>query len=549
MGDHLRGEIMIRYCIYARVSSKQQAASDKVSIEDQLKDCHAWAASLGLSKAAQTEYVDRGKKSETLEGRPVFVQMLRDGIDGKFDLLIVRYGDRISRKVNISSAVYEDLTKAGVQIRDLSKDTSAPETPESFKTRGTRGNMGGLIQNTLTALMAEIDQSQRVERGITAKRNYTRQGRFMYQKPPFGYYLELRPVPGRASVEKIAIPDPKTYHLIESLPQLVLDEHLSDRDIAERWNLSGYRQRTGNPFTATTVYRIRCNPFYYGFVTYGRLRKSGYEEGPHSFARPWTKTQFDAMRDTKTTRAKSGGRRTGAPNPFAGTLRCGYCGRSMISDGGYLTNRGYRMQQVMCSSYRDTRTECRPNRWGLQPVWRSVIEELDEVLGEIAHSDTVPEKYLHSTDSTEKLTGLQKQLEAERTELAAIEPRRKRVNLAFQKEITDLEQYQQQIKELEEDRQALTTRISALQTELSAATDTATRSELLRTLAESWPATKLDLATKGTINAWDKATVQQVKFSLIQALFTRIEIKEPEGGSPRNASNQKQAIELVFVYR
>jgi DNA invertase Pin-like site-specific DNA recombinase len=120
----------VKYTVYARVSSQAQATTDKVSIPEQLKDCHQWAAKHSLVKAVTSEYTDGGITGETLEGRPAFVQMLQDGLAGKFDVLVVRYGDRISRKVKISSAVYEDLTQAGIQIRDLSKDSSSPEPPD-----------------------------------------------------------------------------------------------------------------------------------------------------------------------------------------------------------------------------------------------------------------------------------------------------------------------------------------------------------------------------------------------------------------------------------
>jgi len=538
---------MVRWASYARVSTKAQAASDKVSIDEQLADCRAWATRHGLT--ATTEYQDRGKTGETLEGRPAFVQMINDALLGKFDVLVIRYGDRLSRKVRISSAVYDDLTRAGVQIRDLSKDTSAPEPPETFKARGKRGNTAGLIQNTLTALMAEIDQSQRTERATTAKRNYTQQGRFMYQKPPFGYTLELRPVPGHARVEKLCVPDPLTYPLLESLPRLVLVEHLSDRAIAVRWNLAGYVQKTGNPFNLMTIRRIRTNPFYIGFVTHGRQRNlPDCVEGPHKFPRPWSSEEFERMNAVKASRYLSGGRSAGSLNPFVGTLKCGYCKKAMVSGGGYRNTKGILKQHVVCRAHNTNPATCQLNRWQLETIWDATVAELDSLCSEVESTGVLPERLIHSDSNAENLASLKLQLEAERKEIAAIEPRRKRINLAFQKEITSLEDYELQIKELEQDRQATTARLAALETAIAAASSQTARIELLRTIAAAWPTMKIELAAQGEINAWNKELIQRVKYDLIHPLFNRIEIKEPDEGSARNGRGQKEEIEIAFFY-
>src|SRR5690349_21015056 len=127
---------LIRYVVYARVSSKPQAALDKVSIPDQLAQCHIWAGVQGLVKAEpQCEYVDAGITGRTRDGRPAFVKMLTDAQAGAFDVVLVKFTDRVGRDFRIIVDALSDLESSGVQYRDLNTNNSPVIDPALFKNK------------------------------------------------------------------------------------------------------------------------------------------------------------------------------------------------------------------------------------------------------------------------------------------------------------------------------------------------------------------------------------------------------------------------------
>jgi site-specific DNA recombinase len=409
--------------------------------------------------------------------------------------------------------------------------------------------------------MAEIEQSQRTERGVNARKRYTEQGRYMYPKPPFGYLEEWKLTDGKP--EQIAVPDPATYHLLEELPRLILVEHLSDAAIVERWNKAGYRHTTGKPFSAQALRRIRSNPFYAGLVTFGakritklpngkirsakNLNPETIKRGDHGFPRPWTIETFEAMQTTKAARRSIGGRATNSKSPFTGVLKCGYCGYSMMAKVISPADRpAYKM--VVCGHHASTRTECQPNRWRMQLVWETFEKEID-TLAANEMAGITPE-ILEVADNT--MPSLSQALEAARRELEQIEPRRKRINLAFQKEAIGLEDYQEQLNDLTTERTALVARVATLEGQLATSTDRTQKREKLRDFAIAWKEhLKAEIAAAGPVSLWPVELVQRVKFEVVQRLFSRVEVREPDDlpHYRKKKKRRKERIHLDLWYK
>ncbi len=564
----------IRYAVYARVSSKAQAASDKVSIADQLRDCHAWSQNQGLFKASPCEYIDDGITGETLEGRPAFVQMLKDAAAGNFDVLLVRFGDRISRTLKIHSAVYHDLTQAGVQIRDLSKNTSPVVDPATFRKRGSRGDLGGLIENTFSGLMAQIDQAQRVERMISGKRGAIEKGKYIWTKPPFGYKFVREMINSNGASIRVLIPNPETYHLLEELPRLILEKHMGDREIAAYWNKKGYRTASGAVWRGGNVLYLRTNRFYAGELSYGvnipvRTTKGTISTmknpdadavlyAPHKYECPWTMEQFNAIRENKARRARSGGRSVASASPLVGTLRCGYCGHSMSFKSAkerhitpqkgnpYIINS---TTYYYCSYNSATGGQCcRANGWRAKVVWQGVVMLLNTYF-----SDSIAEGLEITSSQTtikEQIARLTQQLEVVRKNLSeGVERRRKRINYAYQTETINLDEYRLQLRELDEERTSLQSEAEHLEGEIIQAQDATIRVERTRTLRELWEEQKLTISQMGMdVRDWPKELIQALKFDLIQQVFKALYVRETDDALPRARNHRKGEVVLEPVY-
>lgn len=96
--------------IYARYSSHSQREE---SIEDQLRECHEFAARNNIKIIA--EYTDSALTGRT-DSRPDFQKMIRDSARGKFQVVVTYKVDRFARD-RYDSAIYKaKLRKNGVRV-------------------------------------------------------------------------------------------------------------------------------------------------------------------------------------------------------------------------------------------------------------------------------------------------------------------------------------------------------------------------------------------------------------------------------------------------
>jgi site-specific DNA recombinase len=95
---------MKRAAIYARYSSENQRDE---SIEDQLKVCRRYAASLGFDVTAT--FSDRAISGSNSNNRPGYRNLLQDARRGAFDIVIVEAVDRLARKLSDIASVHDEL--------------------------------------------------------------------------------------------------------------------------------------------------------------------------------------------------------------------------------------------------------------------------------------------------------------------------------------------------------------------------------------------------------------------------------------------------------
>jgi len=136
-----------RAAIYARFSTDLQ---NERSTEDQIDYCMTYARREGYRVVAT--YEDKAKSGASLHGRDDVQRMLRDALDGAFQVIIVENLDRLSRSMHDLSGIYDRLTFAGVDI--ISVSDGKANTVQV----GLRGLVGQLFRE---------DNVQKVRRGMT----------------------------------------------------------------------------------------------------------------------------------------------------------------------------------------------------------------------------------------------------------------------------------------------------------------------------------------------------------------------------------------------
>jgi len=104
----------MRAAVYARVSSEEQV--EGYSIDAQRRAFQALVK--GREWTAYREYIDEGKSARTdnINRRPAFKEMVVDALAGKFDVLVVHKLDRFSRNLRITLEYFDKFSKAGVTL-------------------------------------------------------------------------------------------------------------------------------------------------------------------------------------------------------------------------------------------------------------------------------------------------------------------------------------------------------------------------------------------------------------------------------------------------
>jgi len=114
----------LRCCIYARVSTDEQAERD-LSIPFQLERCRYHAQ--GKNWEVANEFVDAGESART-DKRPEFQQMITSARNKEFDVILVHKFDRFARN-DYDFVIYEkELEDLGIVLESVSEpgDASTP---------------------------------------------------------------------------------------------------------------------------------------------------------------------------------------------------------------------------------------------------------------------------------------------------------------------------------------------------------------------------------------------------------------------------------------
>jgi site-specific DNA recombinase len=118
--------------IYARKSTKQHVAEEQRSVERQIENARAFAATKGWTVRDEYTYVDDGISGAEFAKRPGLNQLLRVALSGRppFRVLIVSEQKSIGREMSETGYVIKQLAQAGVEIFEYVHGQSlTPKTP------------------------------------------------------------------------------------------------------------------------------------------------------------------------------------------------------------------------------------------------------------------------------------------------------------------------------------------------------------------------------------------------------------------------------------
>lgn len=308
-----------RAVLYARVSSEEQAGSDRFSITAQLNEMREYVARNNW--VVEAEFLDEGISGEKWE-RPGLEALLEMVPEGGFEVLVVHELSRLSRSLYHTLEIFDLLGqnhKGFASVKDPDFNFADP-TQRLFLTI-----LAAVNQYYLDILRMHIRKS---------KRQRAKSGLYNASLVPFGYRMNGSPkdppviIPHEAEAIRLAF---ETYAAGRT----------SHKGIADLLNAEGFRARgkssgkssgkKGRRFSKANVSEMLKNPFYKGQVIY-RVNGSGKTEKYPGLHEPIVSEELWESSQLARQQRRQGGRSVQAPYRvylLSGIARCDICGRNL----------------------------------------------------------------------------------------------------------------------------------------------------------------------------------------------------------------------------
>jgi DNA invertase Pin-like site-specific DNA recombinase len=224
---------------YARVSTVEQAADNRYSLEGQEKIIRGYAMAKGFSQFETSVYIDPGvSASIPLRLRPSGQRLLEDAKAG--DCIIASKLDRMFRSASDALNMVEIFKekKIDLVLFDLGSEPI---------------NSSGIAQFffTIIAAVAQLERTMIRERMTSGKKAKKAKGGHIGGKTPYGYKVVGS---GReARLEAVE----EEQKVIAAVKEIVADRpYLTGAYVAKQITDAGLTARNGKPFFPMQVHRI-----------------------------------------------------------------------------------------------------------------------------------------------------------------------------------------------------------------------------------------------------------------------------------------------------
>lgn len=299
--------------VYLRYSTDQQ---DPYSFERQLEKARAYATVIGVDIVKV--YGDPAASGAYTANRPSYNEMMHDAELGKFDILIIEEGDRLSRKLHITTTAYATLAQHGVEIHS------------------TKQGKWSLIHAAFSGLLSDEQRTRITELMLSGRVKILNRGLWP-GKAPYGFEkIPHQPGEMRHRKDQAAI--------VKRIVKMRLSG-VSRHRIAEVLAREGVPP-PGKGWNGETIRRILANPLYVGILVFFRTEQTPIQVDHETIKIPvksrppekwtvserpdWRLIKPDDWRQLQEMEASSAVERGPASRFLLSRLvHCGDCGRKM----------------------------------------------------------------------------------------------------------------------------------------------------------------------------------------------------------------------------
>ncbi len=235
-------DIPLEYCLYARKSSESDERQT-MSIDSQIDEM------MTLAKRDKLKIKEVKKESHSAKSsgtRPVFMELLQEVRQRKFNAILTWAPDRLSRNAGDLGSVV-DLMDQGKLVKIQTYSQSFSNSPnEKFL----------LMILCSQAKLENDNKGLNVQRGMRAKC-------LMGWRPsiaPVGYLNQN----GDPATTELIIVDPERENFVRQMFDRMANQGQSGRTIKMWLDRIGFETRGGKRLALSKVYATLKNPFYYG---------------------------------------------------------------------------------------------------------------------------------------------------------------------------------------------------------------------------------------------------------------------------------------------
>jgi site-specific DNA recombinase len=240
----------MQVALYARVSTPHQ--QQEGTITSQVRSLRHHIHQQGWSLLPDHEFLDEGISGARLD-RPA-LDRLRDGAQrGEFDAVVVLSPDRLARDYAHQWFLIEELTKLHIQVVFLHNPFG--DTPQ------------GKLLTQMQGMIAEYERAQILERTRRGRLEKARRGEYI----PWAYHCYgYRYLPKRHGCAPQVVIEPGGTEVVRRIYRLLVEEHLSCRQITKRLNASHTPTPSGRNqvWHPATVRALLTNRVYAGQARY-----------------------------------------------------------------------------------------------------------------------------------------------------------------------------------------------------------------------------------------------------------------------------------------
>ncbi len=293
----------LKYCLYARKSSESDERQT-MSIDSQLKEM------LTLAEREKINIVETKRESHSAKAsgaRPVFVEILKEIREEKYNAILTWAPDRLSRNAgDLGSLV--DLMDQGKLLKIQTYSQSFTNSPN---------------EKFLLMILCSQAKLENDNRGVNVKRGLKAKCQ-MGIRPgvaPLGYLNIIN----NNRISEV-IPDPEREWVVKAIYKRVAEKGHSGRTIQKWLKEIGFRTKNDKLLALSKIYSTLKNPFYYGEFQYGDDWYKGIHE-PLVTKQLWDKVQQQLQTPPKNWHKNK--------FPFKTLCICGSCGGGVTAEERY----------------------------------------------------------------------------------------------------------------------------------------------------------------------------------------------------------------------